>query len=595
MKKCRWAAVAIGWLCFVQAFSQRDPVSDKQGADVIYDYSYINTVVKGGEGFGLVTEIYLPKGEGPWPVIITRTPYVNKKERSDDNESARRYARKGIGFIRQRCRGTGGSEGTYIPNIYEREDGLALVNWVANRKWCGSIGLVGVSYSALTCWIVADSLPDKVKGIYLEHYGIDRHLSAYKDGLFRQDILTSWAIDNASEIKNKPFRDKDEPYYDQYRFMPQIEMDIKMLGTELKWYRDWITRPDYVDPYWSSGVWGQLKNNPAKIRVPVTIVAGLFDHHLEGTVLGYELLPDSTKRKSRLIVGAWDHFYQVTPDIHRPQHVGDVNIAKDRFDWFYRLLVEEDVPEGNVQMYFIGADKWICQEQWPVKPDGELSFYLTDKPDKEMEKAYSLSLGRKAGESKLSFVYDPDNPVFSVGGETLFASSGRRGSKLQPEIGYREDVLFFLSEPLKKPLAIAGPIKAVIYMSSDVEDTSITFKVSEVFLDGSAYNIRTGITALAYRNDRWGKRKTYKPNERIALEIETLPITWEIKPGNRLRVDITSSDFPEYNIHSNYPGIWSCQTQTKQAFQTIFLGKEYPSRIIIPYLDLKKRVGQRNN
>lgn len=545
-------------------------------------------MVKGGEELNLVTEIYLPKGKRPCPVIITRTPYVHKKERKDDNEQARNYARRGIGFIQQSCRGTGGSEGTYTPNIYEREDGLALVNWVANQKWCESIGLFGISYTALTCWIIADSLPDKVKGIYLEHYGIDRHLSAYKDGLFRQDILTSWAIDNASEIKEKPSRDKDEPYYNQYRFMPQVEMDVKMLGAELSWYRDWITHVDYTDPYWSMGVWGQLKSNPSKIQVPMTIVAGLFDHHLEGTVLGYELLPDSTKQNSRLILGAWDHFYQITPDVHKPLHARDINTANDQFNWFYQLLVNNNVPKGDIQMYFIGADKWITQNSWPIKPESEASFFLTGRTNENNAKAYTLSsTNENTGDSKLSFVYNPENPVLSVGGETLFASSGRRGSRIQPEIGYRDDVLFFLSEPMKESLAIAGPIKAIIYMSSDAEDTSITFKVSEVFPDGSAYNIRTGITTLAYRNDRLGNRKTYNANEVVALEIETLPVTWEVKKGNKLRIDITSSDFPEYSVHSNYAGIWSYQTKTKIANQTIFLGKEYPSRIIIPYLGLK--------
>lgn len=104
--------------------------------------------------------------------------------------------------------------------------------------------------------------------------------------------------------------------------------------------------------------------------------------------------------------------------------------------------------------------------------------------------------------------------------------------------------------------------------------------------DGSAYNIRFGITTMAYRNDRFGNRQTYLPYDIVGLHIETLPVTWQINAGNRLRIDVTSSNSPEYGIHSNYPGIWSEQTRTREALQTIYRGGEYPSSISFPITDL---------
>ncbi|MDL2266138.1 CocE/NonD family hydrolase [Parabacteroides sp. OttesenSCG-928-G07] len=549
-----------------------------------YEYVYIDTIVKGGSGDNLVTRIYLPKGEGPWPVVITRTPYFREGQTTGDNVAqGQQYAQRGLGYIQQYCRGKGGSEGIYEPNIYEREDGLALVNWVADQSWCRSIGLFGASYMALTSWIIADSLPDKVKGIYLHHYGVDRHLSAYKDGLFRQDILTGWAIDNATEITTKPPRDRNEPYYNEARYMPQKEMDVDLLGAELPWYRDWITHTDYYDPYWQSGVWAQLRNIPSQIKVPMTIVAGLFDHHLEGTLKGYELLPPETKKNSRLILGSWNHSYQITPEeIHDTQHAKDIEVSTDQFEWLYRVVAQETIPRGEVQAYFVGADKWETFDTWPIPSQKEMTYFLTNTINAANAKAYTVSTNKPTSSAELKFIYDPQNPVMSVGGETLFNSSARRGSRQQPEIGYREDILFFLSEAVDKPLTISGPIKATIYMSSDCEDTSITYKVSEVMPDGAAYNIRSGITTLGYRNNRFGNRQLYTPGEIVALNIETLPVTWQIKPGNRLRIDITSSNFPEYSIHSNYAGVWSEQTQTRKANQTIYAGNEYPSHISIP-------------
>jgi putative CocE/NonD family hydrolase len=551
-----------------------------------YDYVWKDTVIKGGSNYNLVTRIYLPNGEGPWPVVIQRTPYT-RATGVDNLTQGQNYARRGMGFIQQYCRGKGGSEGAFEPNIYEREDGLALVNWVAEQAWCRSIGLSGASYVALTCWIIADSLPDKVKGIYLHHYGIDRHLSAYKDGLFRHDILTGWAIENASEVTHKPSVDRTKPYYEFGLYRPHINMDVDMLGVTLPWYRTWITHPDYNDTYWNEGVWGTLKNIPPKIKVPMTIVAGLYDHHLEGTLKGFELLPPETKNKSRLILGAWNHGSKITPGIQNPQHAKDVDISSDQLDWLYKVVAQDIIPEGNVQVYFVGADKWRTYSSWPIQTDSEVKYYLTDTKRTDNTKAYSITTDNTASHlsSELTFAYNPQNPVMSVGGETLLYSSGISGSQAQPEISYRDDVLFFLSDKLEQPLSIAGPIKAVIYMSSDCDDTAITYKVSEVTSDGTTYNIRSGITTMAYRNNRFGARQTYTPHEIVALPIETLPVTWQLKKGSRLRIDITSSNFPEYSVHSNYAGVWSKQAVTRIANQKIYVGGEYGSHLSIPVID----------
>jgi putative CocE/NonD family hydrolase len=112
----------------------------------------------------------------------------------------------------------------------------------------------------------------------------------------------------------------------------------------------------------------------------------------------------------------------------------------------------------------------------------------------------------------------------------------------------------------------------------------VTVKVSEERADGSTYNIRTGIATLAFRDNKLGSRQTYTPGEIVEVTVEMLPIVWEIQPGSRIRVDISSSDFPQYSVHSNYPGVWSEQTRTKVASQKVWTGKKYPTSVIIPIL-----------
>ena len=553
--------------------------SAKVNVPAIYDYTYEEVMVDGGDGYKLMTCIYKPVGNGPWPVVILRTPYVYGS--GDNNANARFYARRGIVYIVQHCRGKGGSEGPYEPNVNERVDGLALVNWVANQPWCKNIGLFGESYTALTCWIIADAVPDKVKGIYVHHYGVDRHLSAYSNGLFRQDILTAWSIDNAVEIPKKPKRtDPQRIYFEQMKYMPQVEMDQHFFGVELPWYRDWISHTDYTDPYWHQGVWDTLRSIPAKIKVPMVVVAGHFDHHQEGTILGYNLLSDNTKAKSRLIVGAWNHSHIITPQIGKFDHATDIDLTTDQFVWFYNLLVKEQEPQPAVDVYAIGEDKWHQLREWPMTDGESQTYHLSAQPE---GKGYQLSQ-QPAAQGKLSYTYDPQNPVESMGGETLFNSSTRRGSQLQPEVGDREDVISFLTAPLEAPMLLAGKVKVVLHVSTDVDDTAFSYKISEQLADGKTYNIRTGITTLGFRNAPLGSRQTYTPGDVVEVEVEALPIMWQLQPGSRLRVDISSSDFPQYSIHSNYAGVWSQQTKTRIAHQQLFVGGTNDSRIEIPVL-----------
>ncbi len=559
-----------------------------------YEYSYEEIMIPGGpqepkengERVQLLVRIYKPVGEGPFPVVSTRTPYIyagvskdNPKGLGDTNALGREYAKRGIVYVQQDCRGKGGSEGFYKPNIYEREDGKALYDWMAEQPWCGNIGIFGSSYTALTGWIVADILPDKVKGLYLQHYGVDRHISCYRAGLFRQDIMSGWTIDNAEEDIIRPKRmagqGPGEAYYDFYLYRPQVLADEAVLGQKLQYYRDWITHTDYTDPYWNKGVWGDLKRIPAEIDIPVTVVAGQFDHHEEGTLLGYERLNSKTKAMSRLILGSWDHSSRPSPTHVPYEHSRDFNLNRDQFEWFHQLLVENEIPEAEVRVYNIEADEWMNLDSWPIKKDKTKKLYLAEG---------QKLIDKKPHKSDLSYDYNPLNPIYAMGGETLFTSQGRVASRQQPETGLRDDMLSFVSEPLKEDICIAGAIKLLLTMSTDVDDTAFAFTLSEVTPDGKAYNMRTSITTLGYRKDILGPRQTYTPGTKESIEIVALPIVWTVKAGNRLRIDVKSSNFPEYAVHSNYAGVWSEQEKTRIAHQTIYLGGKDASHIELPLI-----------
>ena len=587
MKTIRFIAAVAALLAASAAPSAaQDGASGVPAPELSGQYVYFEEMVPSGEdGIRLLTRIYLPEGDGPFPVVVTRTPYVWGS--GDYIDAGREYARRGIGYIQQDCRGKGGSEGFFSPNVNERADGIALYEWLAEQPWCGDIGIFGSSYTALTGWLVGDSIPDKVKGMYLSHYGVDRHISCFRSGLFREDIMSGWAIDNAEEdiIKpeRKPGQAPGENYYDFYLYRPQVEADVNVLGQKLQYYRDWITHTDYTDPYWNTGVWADLKRIPYVIDVPLTIVAGQFDHHEEGTVLGYERLRPEIKARSRLILGSWNHSFQVTPTHVPTANAMEFDINADQFEWFYSLLVKKEEPRGEVRVYNIEADEWVNLDSWPIETASDRTMYLSSETVGDRWNVLALNTSEPQA-SSVSYVYDPENPVYAEGGETLFTSSGRRGSLRQSPAGYRDDILSFVSEPLEEDMTIAGNVKVYLKVRTDADDTAFAFTLSEVTPSGEAYNMRTSIATLGYRDGLLNPRVEYRRGSTVVLEIEALPIMWTVKAGNSLRLDIKSSQFPEYAVHSNTAGVWAEQARTVVARQTVFVGGEDGSRVVFPVL-----------
>jgi putative CocE/NonD family hydrolase len=186
-----------------------------------------------------------------------------------------------------------------------------------------------------------------------------------------------------------------------------------------------------------------------------------------------------------------------------------------------------------------------------------------------------------------SYTYDPSDPVETVGGSCLLSVYGdspylpKAASVLQPEPGYRADVVSFLSEPLAQNLLIAGQIKVALHVSSTAEDTAFTVKISEVLPSGEAYNIADGITSLAYRNGS-PTAIDYVPETIEKIEIELWPIGWRLRTGSRIRLDISSSNFPAYHVHPNIAGNWAEMKEVRTAVQTLYWGGDYDSAFELP-------------
>lgn len=555
--------------------------ANEYGVKASYDYEVSEIMLPMDDGVKLRTVIYKPVGEGPWPTAFTRGPYPAQE--TTKNTLGEEYAKRGMAYVYQYCRGKGGSEGEYVANVDERRDGIASLNWLNEQDWVKSIGMHGHSYLALTTWIVGDVLPEKVEALHVQCYGVLRNLSVSHSGLVAIDNITAWTLANCTDKYSY------EKYIESAQYLPQIKVDEDLWGTKVEGYADWVNHPDFTDAYWNEGVWGDLKNAIGGIDVPTTIFGGYYDHHFEGTIEGWNMLSEETKAMSHLVLGSRNHGFGYASKWKGGENFAyDVNA--DTFNWFYSIMVNDKIPTTGVDAYVVGQDEWVHLDSFPLKNDGELTYYLTKESAQSDGTASALSETKPAGQDTFTYVYDPSDPKWAEGGECFLYSSGGvsgdlRGSNELSPAGYRSDVISFISDPMEKDTTLAGNLVANLFVSTDVEDTAFTYTISEVDANGVAHNIRNGLLTLAYRNDRYASPvNDYKPGEIVEMEIESLPIVWSVAAGNRIRVDISSSNFPEFSNHTNTVGNWAEQTEYKIANQTVYVGGDHASSITLPTL-----------
>lgn len=497
-----------------------------------------------------------PEGPGPWPTIVQRSCYPHAHEAYRVHELE--LAKRGYGYICQYCRGTGGSEGEWEPNVNEPNDGADFIRWVDGLDWVESIGYWGCSYLASTGWAITGALTPKVRSMLLSHYGTERFTSAYQSGLFRHDILTAWAMGNAG-------REIQADYLESCRYRPHVQADEALWGGKLPWYRDWVTNTHRDAPYWKDGFWKFMSDAPRKVKVPVCIVEGWYDHHLGSAVQSFENLSPEAAEHSRLVIGCWNHGFMPCAQGKVQEHLQNDEVHQV-LDWFGETLLEKKLPERRVDWYVIGADRWESFPDIPRPEDTERLFLDAD--------SRTLTAG-SSEDGEVSYTYDPNDPVMSHGAESLFATFKEVGSLEQPGPDWRPDVVSFTSAPLEHDLTIMGKISAELYVKSTAGDTAFTAKLMEVTPDGKAYNIRGSIATLAY--DR-----PYTPGEVRKITVPMWDVAFQVKAGSRLRLDVSSSDFPQYAAHPNLPGCWAEQRESVTAEQTILTGRDYPSKVVLP-------------
>lgn len=534
------------------------------------------------DGVKLSTEVYRPLAAGKYPVILQRTPYHGAVDlvgcRTDPRLAA--LAASGYVVINQEVRGTSRSEGALRPIVNEGNDGYDAVEWAARQPWStGKVGMMGGSYLGLTQWQAALKRPPHLVTIIpnVAPTGFENGW-IHSNGALGQATAQIWSVnagldqaarkrkaanvsaDHAAALPAEPRKYSSEALlrYDALLRPPADVLPLAgdpVFNSELTpWYAEWLAHPK-LDSYWSAA---NVEDKYQTLSIPVLSLGGFYDVFILGTVAGYTGMHErartpEARAAARLVVAGPGH------SLGMNNYIGDLSFGAENatpedlsvrwFDYWLKGIDNGVMKEPPVKLYVmlppdqgsIGGGFWVTGDSYPLPGTKTVRYYLGGKNANTFLGDGVLSLNPSAASGSDCYKYDPANPVPTVGGAWSAGKLLLRGAYDQRPIEMRPDVLVYTSEALTDPVSVVGNISVTLTASSSAPSTAFTAKLVDVHLDGYAQILSNGIIVTP----------SAAPDTVATYTIQMNPTATIFKPGHRIRLEISSSNYPRYNAHTN--------------------------------------------
>ena len=570
-----------------------------------------NVALKTRDGVTLVADVWRPT-EGVSPTLLLRTPYDRRTTLHFGGASATipaviQLVNAGYAVVLQDARGTGMSEGVFEPKINEIADGQDTIAWVREQDWSdGTVGTYGPSYMGMVQWGLAISETPGLSAIAPCEAAADWYTNLWysQGGAMSLSVNTFW---NAGAYAMQEMRSLTLGATQDPSALMRVGAgalypltlndatplsDLPVHGTG-RWFDDWIAHPDF-DEYWSSQDWSR-PNDMANITVPVLSIGGWYDLKVNGTVEGFigvrtHGATETARDRSRLLIGPWDHMGFTGR--FRDRNFGplaETDISTEHIGFFDEHLRGESpaTPAPRVRIFVMGVDQWRDEADWPL-PDTQYTDYYLDSAGSAATRHGDGTLQGTApsADSFDEFTYDPRNAVPTAGGSLLPAEPGLVGPVDQSIIDGREDILCYATPVLDKPLEVTGHVELKVFVSSSALDTDITAKLVDVFPDGRAINLCDGILRLRYRNGP-STPALLTPGEKYEVTVKMGVTSNVFLPGHRLRLDVSSSNFPRFDRNTNTGGFIARESldDALEATNRVHHGPAHPSRLTLPIID----------
>jgi putative CocE/NonD family hydrolase len=575
------------------------------------------------DGVRLSSDIYSPVGvEGPLPVVLVRLPYNKNHYRGygSPGSDAHFFAGHGYHVVVQDMRGRFESEGEYLVSAADREDGYDTVEWISRQPWSnGKVGTYGCSYlgenqiqlSATRHPNHAAAIPMAAGGGYRgtgrQFITLDGGIPELATGLgWFWRAGTKYHLKRPAGMLDEEFRN-DAAMFEPWPHVPDIDFKpafwllptadiLESLGGPSSDYRDFYSHGP-ADPYWDR--LNYVDDND-QFNVPALHVNSWYDGGVNETLILFNLFRENATGEA----GRNNQFAIISPTAHCESEflenwqdavigsmsVGD--ISKDYFhiylDWFDHWLkgIQNEVTGmPRLQYYAMGAQEWRMAESWPLNNTEFRNYFLHSEGNANTRSGDGvLTVETPISEEQADhYQYDPGNPAPTLGGAICCISedAAPAGAYDQMEVENREDVLVYTSDVLKADMEVTGPITATLYVSSSAKDTDFTAKLVDVHPDGTTYNIQDSILRARYR-EGFEKQVFMEPGGIYRLEIRLHATSNVFLKGHRIRLQVSSSNFPRFVRNLNTGGNNYDETEWVVAKNTIHHSAAYPSRLVLP-------------
>ena len=555
------------------------------------------------DGVELAADVYMPAEGGPFPALVLRTPY-DKLNAGDDLQirtAIVHLAQTGYAAISQDVRGRFESDGEFYPFVNEANDGHDTIEWIGTQPWCnGKVGVVGASYRGLTNWQAGQStskyltsLTPRVACSNVYHNWV------YTGGAFQLAFGLSWSLNMHGRTSNGPPDWMPEEIHKStaHWHLPLTECH-EVTGRNTAYWKDWINHPSY-DDYWRS--MKPIDEHYGEVDVPALSIGGWFDVFLQGGINNFvgakkQGKSERARNGQKMLVGPWIHALgdrgttSVTGDIDfGPNALIDIRELEDRWHEYWLKGTDNGImDEPRVKVFVMGANRWREADEWPLPETQYTPYYLHSDGGANSDLGDgTLSTTAPETESPDTYVYDPEHPVMTIGGSTCCGEENLYmvtiGPRDQRANEARPDVLVYSTPVLDQDVEVTGPVKLVLYASSSARDTDWVAKLVDVFPDGYAMNAAEGILRARYR-DSWESPTLLEPGEIYKFEVDLWSTGNSFLKGHRIRVEVTSSNFPHYDRNPNTGNPFGQDAKLQKADQTVYHDAEHPSHILLPVI-----------
>ena len=533
------------------------------------------------DGTRLAADLFFPHVSGRVPTVLVRTPY-NRKARV--MTSYRFFARRGYAVLIQDVRGRYASQGIFGSTAQEGLDGDDTINWIAEQPWSnGRVAMAGSSYLGMAQWWAAIQDNPHLFAISPMCSGDDEYVDRFysNGGALQVGHRLLWLAENVTPpLQVRPLL---ATYIDH---LPLRTADVAATGLVLPQWRTALAHPS-DDAYWKAL---SIREKIDRVSIPVLSFGGWFDVYAESDLDAFSRLAKRSQPVETWI-GPWAH----NPMWKFPTRVfgseAAIPIRATQADWFDRWQKKTPAREQAepaaplLHIFVMGPNEWREEREWPLARTRYTPIYLSSNGHANSASGDGILHWQPVQKSQPdTFTYDPKNPVPTVGGAICCDLNQLPPGPLdQTTVESRADVLVYTSAPLSEDIEVTGPIRVVLYAATSANDTDYTAKLVDVQPNGRPLLVTDGIQRLRYRlslmQPVFGKRNT--PYQ---ISIDAGVTSYVFSTGHRMRLEISSSNFPRFDRNLNSVRPNSDETKITKARQTVFHEKGYPSAIILPII-----------